>query len=176
MIEFEMKFKVSHSLVKEKLIENNASFIRIENHEDTYYQHPSRDFRETDEAFRVRSKDNSLSLTYKGPKFNSESKSRQEIDVKVQSDEIHELLKSLGFEYSGSVKKVREIWKHRDLTITLDLVENLGEYIELEVIGRNKAQLEKILSKMRKLILDFGLDPEDQIPESYLELLYPSLG
>ncbi len=40
----------------------------VELHEDTYLRHPCRDFRATDEAFRVRVVNETCCLTYKGPR------------------------------------------------------------------------------------------------------------
>ncbi|MEZ6108510.1 MAG: class IV adenylate cyclase [Pirellulaceae bacterium] len=48
---------------------------------DYYYNHPARDFRETDEAFRIRVSGEDLNLTYKGPRLDSRIKTRSEIEL-----------------------------------------------------------------------------------------------
>ena len=45
---------------------------------DIYYNHPERDFAETDEALRIRKVDKKYILTYKGPKIGTRSKTRVE--------------------------------------------------------------------------------------------------
>ncbi|HQU42072.1 MAG TPA: class IV adenylate cyclase, partial [Pirellulales bacterium] len=50
---------------------------------DTYYSHPARDFAATDEALRIRRVGEKASITYKGPKIDSSSKTRQEIEAEL---------------------------------------------------------------------------------------------
>lgn len=84
--------------------------------QDEYFNHPSRDFRETDEALRIRRLGCELILTWKGPRLDSLSKSRRELEAPfdVPADHIDtrlkaltEILLALGFTRSGSVRKLR---------------------------------------------------------------------
>ncbi len=52
MIEVELKGYASDEIFQR--VRDEFKFIRKEYHEDTYYQHPCRDFSETDEALRIR--------------------------------------------------------------------------------------------------------------------------
>ncbi|MCK4491918.1 MAG: class IV adenylate cyclase, partial [Candidatus Altiarchaeales archaeon] len=64
MLEIEIKAPCGD--IKEKLKDIGAVFIKKERQEDTYYNAPHKDFRETDEVLRVRRVGSSYLLTYKG--------------------------------------------------------------------------------------------------------------
>src|SRR5262245_36384238 len=48
---------------------------------DQYWNHPARDFARTDEALRLRQVGEQNWLTYKGPRIDATTKTRQEIEV-----------------------------------------------------------------------------------------------
>ena len=107
-----------------------AVFLKSETQEDTYYRHPGRDFKATDEALRIRRTDK-LVLTYKGPKRESDLKVREEIEFNVPEDAFT-LLERLGFSKAFTVRKTRKTYEINNLTVCCDDVEGLGEYVEVE--------------------------------------------
>lgn len=171
MIEFEMKLKHDHESIRSRLEELDAHLINIDYNIDQYFSHPNRNFAETDEALRIRETSETQKITYKGPKFDRRSKSRQEIDISLAEDGMDRLLETLGFQKSGIVKKERETWRYKQMTITLDRVEELGEYIEVELIGEDSADKDSIIQELRSFVTELGMNPDNQIVESYLELL-----
>ena len=53
--EVEQKFRIADlAAIKAKLMQLGASFAEPMNQIDWYFNHPSRDFAQTDEAFRLR--------------------------------------------------------------------------------------------------------------------------
>ena len=50
---------------------------------DVYYSHPGRDFGQTDEALRLRVENDLTLVTYKGPKLDAGSKTREELEVSL---------------------------------------------------------------------------------------------
>ena len=73
---------------------------------DTYYNHPERDFAKTDEALRIRKEKKRNALTYKGPKVDNLSKTREEIQFSIEDPEAAgTMLERLGFSEAGVVKK-----------------------------------------------------------------------
>jgi len=171
MIEFEIKIPHAIDPVRKALKRAGAKLKKKDFNDDTYYNHPDRDFKVTDEALRIRKTSNSTSLTYKGPKFDERSKSREEIDIKFEEDGLATILERLSFTIGGQVYKDRETWILDDITITLDKVRDLGEYIEFELVSPEKAKHEVIINQLRSVISGLGLDPDTQITTSYLELL-----
>ncbi|MFN5909679.1 MAG: class IV adenylate cyclase, partial [Planctomyces sp.] len=65
--------------------------------QDEYFNHPARDFRQTDEALRIRRIGGELILTWKGPRLDALSKSRRELEVPfdVPADDIDTRLQTL---------------------------------------------------------------------------------
>lgn len=140
---WEVEVKFHHgdfAPLREKLMELGGSFLGCEDEEDTYYRHPARDFAQTGEALRIRTKCNSRSqntkvesptrgvdpipgdggigfvnepsvLCYKGPKLSGPAKVRREIETRVVGEEIRPLLEALGFLPVLTISKTRESWK-----------------------------------------------------------------
>jgi predicted adenylyl cyclase CyaB len=81
------------------------------------------------------------------------------------------MLGYLEFQKEAEVKKTRSIWKLGKYTICLDLVENLGEYIEIEYILPQNHNFEKELNQMKSFITRLKINIDDQILEGYLDLL-----
>jgi adenylate cyclase class 2 len=174
VIEYEIKLKADLNKTRLLLEKLSAKFVGSEQSNDCYYSHPQRDFKSTDEALRIRKttldKDQSYILTYKGPKFDSRSKSRKEYNVSYNEGDMTEILRELGFTSVGTVNKIRETWIIEDVMITLDDIENLGSYVELEYSGSD-SDTEAIIEHLRTVARQLEMNPNEQIPQSYLELL-----
>lgn len=159
-----MKFKLERD-VKDR-IEKMAKFLEEVREEDYYFNHPCRDFKKTDEALRVR-KSKKVYLTYKGARVDKETKTRKEIEVEVSDfDKILQILEELGFKFVAKVSKVRRIYVLDDLKITVDSVDGLGEFVEIEL---ESEELERAKERIFSVAKMLGLSKA--IRESYLELL-----
>lgn len=155
------------ALVKQKLEALGAVFIKTQRESDRYFNHPARDFVETDEALRLRTIVNETILTYKGPKISEKSKARLEKEVVVRGDEeTGEILSLLGFKESGRVVKKRDYYEINGITVCVDDVEDLGSFVELEKKG---CDIELIEKELFKLAMTLGLEKYER--RSYLELL-----
>ena len=176
--EVEMKFPVGNvqSLVAH-LTKRGAVHVRTVEQTDAYFNHPSRDFAETDEAFRVRSVDGQHFVTYKGPLLDSETKTRHEIEVPVgtserHGDEFQEILVHLGFREVRSVTKRRDYYtldfENRPFEVCVDHVNGLGQFIELETIA-DEATLNAARESVQRLARHLGLEHPER--RSYLQLL-----
>ena len=167
-VEIEAKIPVlALAPVRERLQDLHAMLVAIVEERDLYYNHPARDFGSTDEALRLRYAGGEATLTYKGQKKAEYSlKAREEIIVTITPGERMEaLLSRLGFRYVRSVEKYREIYRLEHTTVSLDEVQGLGSFVEIEVLGGTDPE-ETIRHVQRAL----GIEGE-HIPQSYLELL-----
>jgi len=160
----EVEIKAPCRDLEERLIEMGAKRVGTEKHEDIYFNPTHRDFRESDEALRVRSVDGKYFLTYKGPRIDSEMKIREEIEIPTEP-EIIEILRSLGFKDTAVVRKRRKIFRLKNLIVNLDRVENLGNFIEIE--SRDYRDRDKLF----ELLEELGIDREKSTTKSYVELL-----
>ena len=144
---------------------------------DRYFTHPSRDFSNTDEAFRIRSVGDENFITYKGPKVSKTTKTRREIELPIapgskQAARFIELIEALGFRIVRTVRKQRRpttiLWQGQSVEVALDRVDTLGTFVELELavdsVNIENAQ-ETIVALARKLLLS---NPERR---SYLEMV-----
>ncbi|HID43104.1 MAG TPA: class IV adenylate cyclase [Archaeoglobaceae archaeon] len=171
MIEAEIKFQIKDFSAIEKKVDKIAEFVIEKSEYDIYFNSPFRNFIKTDEALRIRKDDEGVSITYKGPKIDKRTKTRKEIKIKIDSyDSGIELLKGLGFFESGRVVKKRRIYRIDDIVICLDQVENLGDFIEIE-IQTESFSLEENISKIFEIAEKLGFSENQSIRKSYLELL-----
>ncbi|RQW80308.1 MAG: class IV adenylate cyclase [Methanothrix sp.] len=175
MIEVEVKARAREDTA-EKIRALGAVLVAVENHHDLYFNSPQRDFKKTDEALRIRIKEEGPRLTYKGPKLDGETKSRKELTVKIDDlVQMRGILESLGFVLSAEVKKRRTKYSYGRAIFALDEVEGLGSFLEIEAQidaqGNDDfaAQKDLVQSLLRKL--DLG----ESIRSSYLELLEDKL-
>lgn len=154
---------------RERLAENRARPAGSVRQVDHYFNHPNRSFAETDEALRVREQSGATRLTYKGPRLDKETKSRTELDVGIDDvDRLKAILEALGFEEVAMVVKDREMLTIEDVTVTIDDVEGLGTYAELEHVVEEDA-LDDAREELLTLADELGLDELER--RSYLELL-----
>ena len=140
---------------------------------DIYYNAPHRDFAKTDEALRIRYKNSSKRdavFTYKGPKQpNLELKAREELNIPTNSGEVFELiLQRLGFRKVAEVDKLRENYRYKDAMVSLDYVENLGTFVEIELSSDN--EIENAIERINWIAKELDIK-EEPILDSYLELL-----
>ncbi|ELY99117.1 adenylyl cyclase CyaB [Natrialba chahannaoensis JCM 10990] len=169
---------------------------------DTYYDAPHRSFAETDEALRIRRErrpdsdqnradghDGDTRVTYKGPLVDDESKTREEAETAIGNGETFDsILTNLGFEPAATVRKERERYtvvidtdttvtantSPTEFTITLDAVDDVGEYVEVETEVESEIELKSARDGAYTVLESLGLDPDDQLRTSYLGLLLDS--
>ena len=172
--EVEVKFSVSSlDKLEDLLIEKGSILVDIVSQRDHYFNHPSRDFKETDEAVRIREDGDLCFLTYKGPKLDSKSKSRVEEEVEVTNfDKTKNILINLGFRKVLAVIKERRVYQLQGFFICLDNVESLGTFVEIEKEVENENDMIKTRDEIFALANELALNPQKtNIRTSYLELL-----
>ncbi|PKL70507.1 MAG: class IV adenylate cyclase [Methanomicrobiales archaeon HGW-Methanomicrobiales-1] len=171
MLEVELKVRVSSlEPVRKLLLEKGAVCSgRIHEH-DIYYNAPHRDFGQTDEAVRVRYTNNHAVVTYKGAKIKKFGlKAREELNTAVESGEVFEtMLDRLGFTKTTEVNKWRENYKFSGSAISLDEVDELGTFVEIEIMAEDENTNAAVL--IEKIAKEIGVSGEPLLA-SYLELL-----
>lgn len=184
-IEVEVKIPIEdRKSVEEALHRIGAQKMNSETQVDAYFDHPARAFQETDEALRLRSrhpeaegdeKDNTITtpyeLTYKGPKLESRSKSRVELSVYISNiDSAQLILENLGFKHVATISKRRVFYTVESITVSVDDVEDVGLFLELERIVASRDDMNTALDMIFNLIERLGFDSSNSIRTSYLEL------
>ncbi len=180
-IEVEMKFAVPNAgelLRRLSSLRPKADNSQIEI--DIYYNHPSRDFSLTDEAFRIRRIGEENQITYKGPLLELQTKTREEFEAGLLPGELNfhvlsEILGRLGFIPVREVQKERVKyhfqWEERPFEMCLDNVAGLGQYVELETLVPDDSPSLQNLSRESLLRLAEWLGLSVSERRSYLRLL-----
>lgn len=202
MVEAEIKFRLNDDQRLEKALRERfgAEFGPPQTENDLYFQHNVRNFQQTDEALRLWQIGRQLWVTYKGPKLDQTTKSREEIELplgnfvektkknrEISSDSealaeknVEEQLERwttlfvrLGFRPVAPVVKTRRkacfSFENRPVELTWDHLDDLGDFVEIEMMIENSAELESARKTLLALAEILGLS--GGIRESYLELL-----
>ena len=192
MIEIEIKVKISDPNLIRKKFDNIKGVYKLSlHHEDYYFNMPKglRDFKQTDEALRLRksiefNRDyNAMAqkinyfITYKGKKIDKTTKTREEIEVKINEiEEMKNLLKLLGFREVFTVIKERELheflFKAVRIEALIDYLPILKQhFVEVELMTESFEDIEKSKKLLFQFLEKFGIKKEESIRKSYLELI-----
>ena len=183
MFEVELKFRVPEATsLLARLADFGVELGAPVEQVDRYFNHPCKDFAQTDEAVRIRRTGESTRITYKGPKLDAETKTRREIELPLPSEidslsEFSTLLESLGFRRVTEVAKLRRKgileFQSQSIEIAWDDVREVGQFIELELAADSET-----LDAARQTILAAAasLDLHQQERRSYLEMLLTARG
>jgi len=198
--EVELKLRADHDAVRAALADAGATPDRRLRQVDTYYDAPHRAFAETDEALRLREETRGAGLsespgepdaadpaegtsaattrlTYKGPLVEAASKTREEHETAVaDGDDAAAILAGLGFEPAAVVEKDRTFFEVDGYTVSLDRVDGLGEFVEVEAETADRDDVAEVREGAVDVLRGLGLDPDEQIRTSYLGLFLDADG
>lgn len=178
MLEVEVKYRVPDPAgVVGRLLTLGATRAGEEAEADHYFNAPDRDFRRTDEAFRLRRVGVSNRFTYKGPKRDTATKTRTEIELPVAEGgagaaTAERLVGALGYRPVAVVRKTRTTYELGrggfTAVVCVDVVERVGTFMEVEVVC-DEANFAAAKDVVLGLAADLGLtEPERR---SYLGML-----
>ena len=183
MIEVELKFQVdSLATVRDQFLELGAQSESTSRQSDEYLNDPLRDFAKLDRALRIRSCDDLHCLTYKGPNQDVAAKIRQEIEMplvdEVAANQIKGVFEGIGFFSVAKVVKQRETlslrWLEQPVQICLDDVDDVGQFVELELVVTNQAEVDQAKRTLNDLADCVGLSGSIRV--SYLQMLLKKRG
>lgn len=184
MLEVEIKASLaglSPDTVARSAAEAGFRFQRSLREIDMYFDGVSRDFKQTDEALRLRSCRDlegggaRTLLTYKGPKVDAASSTRTEYETSVGDLETaRKLLEALGFRPRFTVDKTRREFTLEGVTLCLDTVAGLGSFLELESLTVSPERREAEVTRLLSLLDGLGVSRERLTRRSYLEMLLAS--
>ncbi len=176
--EVEQKFRVGDfGSIEAAVTARGGQFTAPQRQVDRYFNHPARDFSQTDEALRVRSVGEENCITYKGPKIDATTKTRREIETAIASGEapagqFAQMFAELGFTETATVQKQRRSAQLQqagfEIEVTLDVVDQVGNFVELETAA-NDDNLDAARAALTNVAAELGLREVER--RSYLELL-----
>ena len=172
MIEVEVKARIdSFEEMEKRLKDLGAVKTKDEFQEDIYFASPIVDFAETDEALRIRTTNNDTFITYKGPKLNEKAKTRKEVEMTIESAaKASDIFTEIGFTPARTVRKSRQYYRYENFEISLDDVEGLPPYMEIEIALSDSEDYTEAQSKIFQLFEKLGITDGFE-RTSYMELL-----
>ncbi|MDO4307102.1 MAG: class IV adenylate cyclase [Eubacteriales bacterium] len=146
---------------------------------DVYFDSVHEQIRKNGEALRIRrirSLDNGETesvITFKGKKLDRVSMTRQELETGISDAETGiRILSALGFlPVSPKVVKTRRSYHCEEITSCVDHVQNLGGFLELEVVIGEEEARDSALSKIETILNRLGFQMSDTTRTSYLSML-----
>ena len=178
MLEIELKFHLPDpAALRRELAAFDVQWHEPEEQVDCYFNHPARDFVQTDEALRLRQMGGDNVITYKGPKLDAATKTRREIELPIAAGkeglaQFGQLLEVLSFRRVAEVRKIRTkgklTWQTWPVEVALDEVAEVGSFVELEIQAE-----ETSLPAARQAILELAarLKLTQTERRGYLEML-----
>ena len=152
-LEIETKLKVeSLDGIAGRLEELGAKFNGCAFETDIYFDDAVRSLIESDRGLRLRKRklndSESIILTYKGPRQKSCLKSREELEVQVDSfNGMAELLTVIGYEKTITFEKKRRLYQLDDCLVSLDELPVLGYFVEIE--GPDEGRIAEVADKLK---------------------------
>ena len=144
---------------------------------DTYYNPPHIDFLKNPENIskwlRVRCQNGNSSINFKSfyPEESFPKTHCKEYETQVASSEALQLiLEALDFKPLIIVKKLRRSWDFNDIEISIDTVESLGNFVELEYKG-TREDVNGILDYLKQTLSDLTDCAKEPVIHGYPHLI-----
>ncbi|MDR1272316.1 MAG: class IV adenylate cyclase [Clostridiales Family XIII bacterium] len=145
---------------------------------DLYFTPSNRNIYEEDMALRLRTdrifggKEEST-ITFKGKGRDDSFHDRTEIETGVEDGNAFAgILRSLAFQEVLTVRKKRRSYTKGPATVSLDEVEGLGFFVEVEYVAEDtEAGKEQAVSVINGLIEKMDMESAVNEPKNYLQLL-----
>jgi adenylate cyclase, class 2 len=145
-IEIEAKMRVDdHEAVRARLRESGAVARRKVVETNMFFDTDDRTLQAADKGLRLRVNHNVADdtrtnvITFKGPRLHGPLKTREEVELTVESEaDATLLLERLGFAKRLTFAKRRETWTLGGCQVELDELPHLGTFVEIEGPGESE--------------------------------------
>lgn len=140
-MEIEIKVKLQNSAHLLALLEKEGTRVYVNTQIDSYYNPPHKNFVSSTpvvEWLRLRDSDGKYSINYKNWHVESNGTSNycDEYETKLENiDSMRSILDMLNFTDLITVNKKRSVWNYNDYEVSIDEVEELGDFVEIEYKG-----------------------------------------
>ena len=185
MKEIEILVKLYSSLEEAKEVLKKFDFINTQDTTDIYYYDPLRnelkpnDNLEINQCLRLRTKNDKHCITYKIDHFDDTGKWVYSDEYETNVDDIETLKRifdCLGFKILLTIHNVKEIYKYKNYEISLEDVDNLGCFIEVEYCTNKDVDVSKIKKEIWSFVEDMGLDVSQEVEMGKPEMLLRKIG
>lgn len=163
--EIEIRFQLLNANNLVTILDETAKRICEKRQIDTYYDHKKNTFiKDVEHIYdwlRIRSEDGIYSINYKHwlPEGEVIRTYCEENELEISSSyEMDKLLKNMGFYVLVVVDKKRTVWKYKNYEIAIDIVKDLGEYIEIEYKGEKNGDINEIHKSLYSILLEISAE------------------
>lgn len=145
-LEIELKIKVENPTALIEWLNEHAERIKEEQLEDHYLEHPDHPFRfinqkqliDATDWLRIRKSTKGDTLNFKKAMLNEteEVSYFEETESGIESaDKLLKLFHILGYNEICCYHKTRKVYRYKDFEFDLDLIDELGIFVEIEFLG-----------------------------------------
>ncbi|MDD5225004.1 MAG: class IV adenylate cyclase [bacterium] len=144
-----------------------------------FYYAPAGDRNPIRNCFRIRLAGDQAWVTFKEKKMLRRSEINLETEIPIRNPFLWaRLFESAGFRMFVRKEKHSRIYRHRrdpEITIELNRVSDLGNFIEVEILRREKREAPGALRKIGKVFRELGIESREVEPRLYIEILRKQL-
>ena len=184
MIEVEFKIPIADKAkTYTQLCELGFEKKRRVRETDRYFDNDTQAIYKNGEALRVRevldldtNEENSC-ITFKGERLDTVSKTRHELETGIDSSKTGiAIFEALGYHIvEPQVIKERLYLENGEMHACLDTIDNLGSFLELELVISDNSELENAQLRIKDTLESLGHSVDESISTSYLGLLKKQL-
>jgi len=163
--DIEIKIRLTETeflMIKEKLAKI-AQFQNKSDQMDKYFMPPNKNFLEPKYPFEwlsLRKRDEKVQLTYKHfyPENEKIRTHCDELETDILNlEQFEKTLRALDFKELITIKKERDVWIFDEFEIALDIVKDLGYFIEIEAL-KDFGGIEETRKKLLNFAILLGAD------------------
>ncbi|MBZ9569403.1 class IV adenylate cyclase [Patescibacteria group bacterium] len=180
-VEIEIQVNIENSKPLIEFLKKNAEFKSEKHQVDEYFSPAHRNFiavRPVNEWLRLRDSGGKYFINYKNWYFDKDGRSYHcdEYETEIENlIQLKKILEALNFQSLVKVDKIRKVWVYKNYEISIDSVKELGDFVEIEYIGKNKkVNPKKVTEEMINFLKNIGCG---KIKRNYVgypfQLLFP---
>jgi predicted adenylyl cyclase CyaB len=175
MIEIELRAKLSSrspEQVTDSILGQDGIFVSESQETDIYFKHATDVERKL--ILRIRKKESGAQLTFKAKAVNKDT-AWADVDLDLtEPDNLENILRGSNYVEVVKISKKRKSYTLENFEINIDVVENLGAFVEVE--GRGvESEREQIERKIKSTLNNIGVAESDIIYEGYVPLMLKAL-
>jgi predicted adenylyl cyclase CyaB len=167
-MEIELRAKIKNAAkIKKKLKEMGAKYLGVKMEKDQYFSSQQL-CKKLGYSFlvRIRKRRKENILTVKAAKIKLDGV-WEEVETKIKEPKVFiEMFSLIGLERVINIEKKRESFQLGKIRINLDKFKKWGNFIEAEIISRDKEDKKKLFSFFEKL----GIKRENIIEKGYITI------
>lgn len=167
-LEIELRAKIDMHIADTLLSGKNVVHETYQH--DVYYKYPS--IPENTWIVRIREEDSSFYLTYKS-KNQAKDGAWSEVELPITSASarsLHDFFLQNGYGIEVEINKSRKTIIDKDLTVNIDEIKNLGQFIEVEIFAA-PSEIDVAQDKIKQYLKTIGVPAEAIVDKGYVALM-----